>query len=230
MKRSLLIAAAAATAVALLTGCSTTPSDKTADPKPSASESATTDTANPATPPKIQPPKGADPALTSFAQIAVASCDKATAEGSVAKSRDVTMITVPEAKAIDLVTDVAIAKTSDGQVLGNYIVGPTPRTGKPVPFVCSISGFAYTDLMTEGKSTRVTGEGDAWTWKDGNMNVEITLKDGMIDSYVQIVDNNGTPIKMDFDVTYGLTEADLKAFANAVANPTKPATPPTTKK
>lgn len=218
MKRSLLIAAAAATALALLTGCSTSPTDETTKPTPSASETALPEGAKPL------PPKDADAKLVAVTDIAVASCDKAKADGTIAKGEGITMITVPKAKAIDLVTDVAIAKSPDGKSSGNYILGPEKLTGDPMPFVCSISGSVYTDLMSAGKSTRFTETAkDAWAWKDDNMNVSFTLKGGMIDSFTQnFADPNGKEIKAAYTLTYGLTAADLKAFADAVANPTKP--------
>jgi major membrane immunogen (membrane-anchored lipoprotein) len=218
-----MIAAAAATAIALLTGCSTSPTDETANPTPSASESA-----NPMPTGKPLPPKDADAKLVAFSEIAVASCDKVIADGAIAKSEGIQMITAPKAKAIDLVTDVAIVKSPDGKTTANYILGPEKLTGDPTPFVCSISGASYTDLISTGKSTRFTETAkDTWTWKDENMNVSMTIKDGMISSYTQTFkDPNGKDVKVSYSMTYGLTAADLKAFADAVANPTEPQAPP----
>jgi hypothetical protein len=222
MKRSLLIAAAAATAVALLTGCSTSPADETAKPTPNASESVTPTDGKP------KPPEGSDVKLIAFTDLAVASCDKVLADGAIAKGDGVQMITVPKSKAIDLVTDIAIAKSPDGKTAGNYILGPEPLTGEPMPFVCSISGSSFTDLMSTGKSTRFTETAkDAWTWKDDNMNVAIAIKDGMIDSFTQTFKGpDGKDVKVSYSMTYGLTAADLKTFADAVANPTKPQAAP----
>lgn len=221
MKRSLLIAAAAATAVALLAGCSTSTTEEAADPKPSASAET-----NPSNPPRSEAPEGSDPKLVAFNDTAEASCNKVLADGGIATSKDVKVITVPKTKSIDKATDVAIVSGTDGKVIANYIIGPEPRTGEPMPFVCSISSAAYVTLMNGGDSARFNESGGVWTWTQDNMTVAINVKNDVIDSFTQTVLQGEEKVKMDYALTYGLSAADLKLFADAVNNPTKPPVAP----
>lgn len=224
MKRSIIAAAAAVAAIALLTGCSATTEAPKVKPSPS---STPTQTAQPSdSPVTTEPPAGADAQLVAFVDTLDASCTKARTEGSVAKSADVLMISVPAAKAIEKATDVFISIRPDGKN-ANFVQPTEVRSGEPAPFVCSVYGAAFGDLMKDGKSAKFSAQGSTWTWddKDMNMSVVFTAKDKLISNFKQSVKGQDNTLTMDFAYTYGITDADYKMFKDAVANPTTPPTP-----
>lgn len=223
MKRSLLVAAAAVSAIALLTGCSASTEAPEAKPE----VTAPVEEATPGTPgsgeenAKPEPPKGYDQKLAAFVDVAVASCEKARAEGVIAKTTDGLNISVPAEKAINKVTDVFIAVRADGKT-ANYLPPVEVRTGQPMPYVCSISGSAYQDLMDDGKSDKFSESNGTWIWNETDMKVTVTAKDNLIAKYTQEITVEKDTFNMTYDVTYGLSEADYKQFEEAVANPTDP--------
>lgn len=225
MKRSLLIAAAAATAVALLTGCSATteaPSDDSASTSPTATASPSASGQPDSEAP--QPPEGADAALIAFVDVLKKSCDAATTQGAVSKSGGTTTINVPESKAIDKIANVDIVQIAEGEV-ANYLPPMDARTGKPMPFICSIYSSAYVDLMDDGKSTKFSETAEAWAWKDEIIEVTIAKGADLVAKYTMVYKGGEQDFTSDVTMTYGVSDADYEKFKNAVANPTEPTQP-----
>lgn len=231
MKRTLLTAATASIAILMLAGCSiaTDPQSTPETPSSSVSPSAPTDpnaptgTETPVPMPtegEVQPPEGADPKLVSFVAVALDSCEASKTQGSVMRSSGVTIIGVPEARAIGKIADITIAEGADGKPM-NILPPAAMQSGKPTPFICTISGGAYQALMQSGKSDLLTESNGVWKWNEQYTKAMLSVKDGLVNEIVQIATTEqGKEIEVKFAVTYGVTDAEYKLFQDGVANPT----------